>query len=294
MSNFEFLLKNKNFNSFSNACIEAEKSILVSPSTCATITRRALELAVKWLYANDSDLRIPYQENLSSLIHNNSFVELIDYDMLPMLRYIVKLGNVSVHTNQMINREEAILALHNLHQFVSWIDYCYSDEYTATDFDEVWKLRQEVSWEDLMLFGTDFQKKVWKKLWELTHLTDLQEEVTCQIGNEEGITKSNKARLVSYSDFVELCQNRAGVRAVAHAIGLNPVSVIIPCHLVIPKEGIDKIREIHKKAQSTIFKGDDLCLDSILADTSIDFGEYALGKSLKRELIIRELTKKNV
>ena len=74
MSNFEFLLNKKNFNSFSNACLEAEKSILVSPSTCATITRRALELAVKWLYANDSDLRIPYQENLSSLIHNNSFV----------------------------------------------------------------------------------------------------------------------------------------------------------------------------------------------------------------------------
>jgi hypothetical protein len=84
------------------------------------------------------------------------------------------------------------------------------------------------------------------------------------------------------------------VRAVAHAIGLNPVSVIIPCHLVIPKEGIDKIREIHNRAQSTIFKGDDLCIGSILADTSIDFGEYALGKSMKRELIIREITEKSV
>ena len=143
MSNFEFLLNNKNFESFSNACIEAEKSILVSPSTCATITRRALELAVKWLYANDSDLRVPYQENLSSLIHNNSFVELIDYKMLHMLKYIVKLGNVSVHTNQMIDREEAILSLHNLHQFVSWIDYCYSDEYTAKKFDESLLLQGE-------------------------------------------------------------------------------------------------------------------------------------------------------
>lgn len=143
MSNFEFLLNKKNFNSFSNACLEAEKSILVSPSTCATITRRALELAVKWLYANDSDLKIPYQENISSLIHNNSFVDLIDYDMLPMLKYIVKLGNISVHTNQMIDREEAILALHNLHQFVSWIDYCYSDEYTVTDFDESLLLQGE-------------------------------------------------------------------------------------------------------------------------------------------------------
>ena len=147
---------------------------------------------------------------------------------------------------------------------------------TAADFDEVWKLRQEVGWDDLMLFGTDFQKKVWKKLWELTH------------------TEGNDTRLVSYTDFAELCQNRAGVRAVAHALGLNPVSVIIPCHLVIPKEGIDKIREIHNRAQSTIFKGDDLCIGSILADTSIDFGEYTLGKSLKRELIIRELTENSI
>ena len=143
-------------------------------------------------------------------------------------------------------------------------------------FEEVWKLRHEVGWDDLMLFGTDFQKKVWRKLWDLTHTDDAQ------------------AHLICYSDFAELCQNRAGVRAVAHAIGLNPISVIIPCHLVIPKEGIDKIREIHNRAQSTIFKGDDLCMDSILADTAIDFGEYALGKGMKRELIIHELTEKSI
>ena len=149
-------------------------------------------------------------------------------------------------------------------------------------FDEVWKLRHEVCWDDLMLFGTDFQKKVWRKLWDLTH------EVESQGGN-----KAN-GYLICYSDFAELCQNRAGVRAVAHAIGLNPVSVIIPCHLVIPKEGIDKISDIQKKAEATIFKGDDLCIGSILSDTSIDFGEYTLGKTLKRELIIRELTEKSV
>ncbi|MCU6009208.1 DUF4145 domain-containing protein, partial [Clostridioides difficile] len=118
------------------ACLESETSILVSPSTCATITRRALELAVKWLYANDSDLVLPYQDNLSTLIHNNSFIELIDYDMLPLLKYIVKLGNLSVHTSANIERGEAILSLNNLHQFVSWIDYCYADNYTATNFDE--------------------------------------------------------------------------------------------------------------------------------------------------------------
>lgn len=143
--------------------------------------------------------------------------------------------------------------------------------------DEAWKLKQETNWDDLMLFGTEFQKKVWRKLWELTQ-------------PETDESRKDKAmNLICYSDFAELCQNRAGVRAVAHAIGLNPVSVIIPCHLVIPKESIDKIRNIHKKAEATIFKGDDLCISSILSDSSIDFGEYALGKDLKRKLILKEL-----
>lgn len=148
------------------------------------------------------------------------------------------------------------------------------EEITAVTvgFEDIWKLRQEVGWDDLILYGTDFQKAVWRKLWELTH--------------------RQAAGLISYSDFAGLCSNRAGVRAVAHAIGLNPVSVVIPCHLVIPKESIDKITEIHEKAEATIFKGDDLCINSILSDSSIDFGEYSLGRALKRELILRELTER--
>ena len=142
----------------------------------------------------------------------------------------------------------------------------------AVGFDDIWKLRQEASWDDLLLFGTDFQKKVWRKLFDLTH------------------QKDNAARLISYSDFAELCQNRAGVRAVAHAIGLNPVSVVIPCHLVIPKESIDKMKEINKKAEATIFKGVDLCLSSILKNGTIDFGNYASGPAMKRRLIGLELT----
>ena len=150
-------------------------------------------------------------------------------------------------------------------------DVCYNEiSATSASFEQVWNLRKEVRWEDLMLFGTDFQKSVWRRLYELTH-------------------SDRRTDLISYSDFAELCQNRAGVRAVAHAISLNPVSVIIPCHLVIPKESIDKMQEIRRKAESTIFKGDDLCLNSILNDSSIDFGEYALGRRLKRELIIKEM-----
>lgn len=134
--NFDFLKGKKEFESFASACLEAEKGIIVSPANCAILSRRALELAVKWVYSFDNCLTVPYQDNLSSLIHEPSFREVVDEDLFPLIKYIIKLGNVAVHTNSGIKREEAILSLHNLHQFVSWIDYCYALDYTATEFDE--------------------------------------------------------------------------------------------------------------------------------------------------------------
>ena len=122
-------------------------------------------------------------------------------------------------------------------------------------------LDASVGWEDLRLFGSSFQKKVWKTLYDLTH--------------------GQKALLYSYSDIAVLCENPLGVRAVAHAVALNPVAYIIPCHLVVPKESMDRSREIRTQAEdSTLFKGSDL----YLLDT-IDVGDYAYGPRLKRELI---------
>ncbi len=141
-------------------------------------------------------------------------------------------------------------------------------------FDQVWDIRMSAKWEDMILFGTDFQKKVWRRLFNLTH-------------DEHG--RPVAPRLISYSDFADLCENKAGVRAVAHAIGLNPVAVAIPCHLVIPKESIDYLKSVREKAQSTIFKGDDICLANLLKEKGIDYGEYSLGRDLKRRLIQKEM-----
>lgn len=135
-SNFDFLQQNKKFRSFACACLEAEKSIAVSPATTAILSRRALELAVKWLYSSDSDLKIPYQDNLSSLIHDRSFQDIMEPELFPLVKYVVKLGNMAAHTSSPIKREEAVLSLHNLHQFVSWIDYCYSEDYQESKFRE--------------------------------------------------------------------------------------------------------------------------------------------------------------
>lgn len=134
--NFDFLNKHKLYESFSGACVEAEKSLVVSYATTAILTRRALELAVKWVFSYDEELKLPYQDNLSSLIHDYSFKGIIDIKLFPMLKYIQKLGNNAVHTNSQISRSQAVLALRNLYEFVLWIDYCYSDEIHELEFDD--------------------------------------------------------------------------------------------------------------------------------------------------------------
>ena len=136
MSNFEFLKQNKIFNNFSESCIEAENGIGLNTVTCSILCRRALELGVKWLYANDNDLKIPYQNNLSALVHDITFKNIIDEKLLKQIEYIIKLGNYAVHNNKKISREEAILSLRYLYNFMQWIAYCYADNFEEKEFDE--------------------------------------------------------------------------------------------------------------------------------------------------------------
>lgn len=125
---------------------------------------------------------------------------------------------------------------------------------------ELKAMASALKWEDLRLFGSDFQKKVWKALYDAPR------------------------KLYSYSEIAALADNPAGVRAVAHAVASNPVAYVIPCHLAVPKESMDKAKEIRAMAEKTLFKGSDLYLLD-----SIDVGEYAYGSDIKRKLIKMQL-----
>ena len=144
---------------------------------------------------------------------------------------------------------------------------------TKVSTDDLAGLSATTKWEDMRLAGTPFQLNVWRKLYLLTHHED-----GTPIMPGEGI------KLLSYSQLADLCENPRGVRAVAHAVACNPVAYIIPCHLIVPKEAIDKILAIRTVAEGTIFKGTDLYLLD-----SIEVGEYEYGSDLKRRLIERQL-----
>lgn len=135
-SNFEFLKEQDEYKLFSAASIEAERVLAASPAMAAVGCRKALELAVKWVYSADNTITMPYKNNLQSLIHEPSFKFAVDKQTWSKLSYIINLGNLAVHTGKAIDRSDAVLSLSSLFEFIQWMDYCYGTAYMERQFNE--------------------------------------------------------------------------------------------------------------------------------------------------------------
>lgn len=180
MTNFDFLSAEKNFATFADACIEAEKSIGISPALCALGVRKSAELAVKWLYSVDSSLRLPYKDNFSALVYNPSFTAFVDQSIINNLRFIIKLGNFSAHTNKKVAYREAVLSLQNLFEFVLFIDYCYGSSYEERDFDETLlasEAKQTVSAAELTRLREELETRSAERAALASAMKSLQEEL---------------------------------------------------------------------------------------------------------------------
>jgi len=64
------------------------------------------------------------------------------------------------------------------------------------------------------LNGTDLQKKVWAQLQNISY-----------------------GKTISYSHLALKTSYQKAIRAVAKAVGKNPIGIIVPCHRVIAKDG---------------------------------------------------------
>ena len=85
---------------------------------------------------------------------------------------------------------------------------------TIKQLTEYFELKRKKFDLPIELIGTDFQKSVWMALTKIPY----------------GQTKS-------YQEQAILIQKPKAMRAVGRTNGLNPVSIIIPCHRVIGKSG---------------------------------------------------------
>ena len=134
--NFSFLETRPAYALFAPACMEAEKIYVSASAMCAVDCRKALELAVKWVYSADNTMKMPYKDNLQSLIHEPTFRFALDYNTWGKLPFIIKLGNLVVHTARSVQKSDALASLRGLFEFIQWIDYCYGSDYEERTFDE--------------------------------------------------------------------------------------------------------------------------------------------------------------
>lgn len=83
-------------------------------------------------------------------------------------------------------------------------------EHTASRLDDYFAAKPPCFDVPLLLTGTPFQKRVWK---ELVHIP--------------------YGRTISYARLARQTGCGSAVRAVANAVGANPVSIFVPCHRVV-------------------------------------------------------------
>ena len=135
-TNFDFFLSEKQFDSFADAAVSAERVFPISPDLCAAACWTALKFAVKWMYSVDDLLVKPDEEKLVALINTKTFKTLIPTGMDVKLNYLRKVGNNATHNPKGVSRGQAVLSLQNLHSFLGFVAYCYSGNYTEIPFDK--------------------------------------------------------------------------------------------------------------------------------------------------------------
>ena len=123
MSNFAFLATE--WPSLAESAEKAEGLVYSDPRAACFYTRRTLELAVHWLYKNDAALKLPYQDNLSALIHEPTFRNAVGSTIFAKVRLIRDLGNLAVHSHKPIRQYDALMAVKELFHLSYWLAHTY-------------------------------------------------------------------------------------------------------------------------------------------------------------------------
>lgn len=124
MSQFVFL--QREWAAVFEAASKAESAVHADPRTACFYARRALELAVDWAYKHDAGLTLPYQDNLSALIHEPSFKQTAGEAIFSKARVINTLGNRAVHSHRPISETDALAAVRELFHVAYWFARTYA------------------------------------------------------------------------------------------------------------------------------------------------------------------------
>jgi len=123
VSQFTFL--QREWAAVFEAASKAESAARADPRTACFYSRRALELAVSWAFKHDAALRLPYQDNLSALVHEPTFKQAAGEAVFSKARVINTLGNRAVHSHRPVPEADALAAVRELFQVAYWFARTY-------------------------------------------------------------------------------------------------------------------------------------------------------------------------
>jgi len=124
MSQFAFL--QREWAAVFDAASRAEAAVVSDPRTSCFYARRTLELAVSWAYKHDSALKLPYQDNLSALIHEPSFKQTAGEAVFSKAKVVNTLGNRAVHSHRPVPYADALAAIRELFHVAYWFARTYA------------------------------------------------------------------------------------------------------------------------------------------------------------------------
>jgi type I restriction enzyme R subunit len=147
MNNFTFL--KDEWASIYNSAAKAENLVYTDSRTACFHARRALELAVDWIYEYDEELRTPYDNNLSSKIFADDFKDNLPRSVFVKVDYVRRIGNEAVHSNRRITEQEALQTTKELFHFLYWMARGYTQgsptQFDGLQFDEAFVPQKQVS-----------------------------------------------------------------------------------------------------------------------------------------------------
>ena len=105
---------------------KAEGLVIPDPRATCFYARRTLELTVAWLYKSDPSLKLPYQDNLSALIHEPTFKNTVGAKIFIKAKLIKDLGNLAAHSPKPLAQLDSMVAVRELFHVCFWLARTYS------------------------------------------------------------------------------------------------------------------------------------------------------------------------
>ncbi|MDB5970273.1 MAG: type restriction protein res subunit [Hydrocarboniphaga sp.] len=108
------------------AAERAEAFAHPDPRAACFYARRALELAIRWLFEHDRELKLPYKDDLSALIHEPTFKQAVGPALFTKVDLIRRYGNQAVHSSKPVMSGDAVVVVRELFHFGYWLARTYA------------------------------------------------------------------------------------------------------------------------------------------------------------------------